>query len=106
MSEPRDEMLSEISDKLDTLIALMKIGNRDALEEYRQRISKDKVYQKIVEKLEEPLTYGALCKRVADDLSVAEITVRKKIAELKDMGLLKTVKKGREVYYEKSRLAD
>jgi DNA-binding transcriptional ArsR family regulator len=106
MSEPRDEMLSEISDKLDTLIALMKIGNRDALEEYRQRISKDKVYSKIMEKLEEPLTYGVLSKQVADELSVAEITVKKKTAELKDAGLLKTVKKGREVYYEKSGLVD
>ena len=84
----------------------MKIGNRDALNEYRQRISKDKVYVKIIEKLEEPLTYGALCKIVAEELSVAEITVRKKISELKDMGLLKTLKKGREVYYERSRLAD
>jgi DNA-binding transcriptional ArsR family regulator len=106
MSEPKDEMLSEISDKLDTLIALMKIGNRDALEEYRQRISKDKVCSKIMEKLEEPLTYGVLCKKVAEELAMAEITVRKKISELKDMGLLKTVKKGREVYYEKSGLVD
>ena len=106
MSEPRDELLSEISDKLDTLIALMKIGNRNALEEYRQRISDDKVYSKIMETLQEPLTHGDLCKKVADELAMAEITVRKKIAELKNWGLLKTVKKGREVYYEKSGLVD
>ncbi len=106
MSEQSNETLSEISEKLDTLIALMKISNQDALEKYRQQISKDSVYSKIMEKLEEPLTYGLLSKQVAEELAVAEITVKKKISELKDMGLLKTVRKGREVYYEKSGLVD
>ena|SRR2546430_534437 len=102
-----DETLSEISEKLDTLIALTKISNRIALEEYRQQISKDKVYAKIMEKLEDgSLTYGVLSKQVADELAVAEITVKKKLSELKDMGLLKTVRKGREVQYEKSGLVD
>jgi len=99
-------MLLEISEKLDTLIALMKISNQDALEKYKQRITNDKVHSKIMETLEEPLTYGDLTKRVADGLAMAEITVRKKIAELKNWGLLKAVKKGREVYYEKSGLVD
>jgi predicted transcriptional regulator len=106
MSEQSNETLSEISEKLDTLIALTRIANRTALEEYRQQITKDKVYSKIMEKLDEPLTYGALSKIVADELAVAEITVKKKIAELKDMGLLKTAKKGRESYYERSGLVD
>jgi DNA-binding transcriptional ArsR family regulator len=106
MPEQSNEILSEISEKLDTLIALTKIANRTALEQYRQQISKDKVYSKIMEKLEEPLTYGVLSKQVAEELTIAEITVKKKIAELKDMGLLKTAKKGREVYYEKSGLVD
>jgi Mn-dependent DtxR family transcriptional regulator len=73
MPEQSNEILSEISEKLDTLIALTRI---------------------------------VLSKQVADELAIAEITVKKKIAELKDMGLLKTVKKGREAYYEKSGLVD
>jgi len=106
MSDQSNEILIEISEKLDTLISLTKIANRDRLEQYRKQISNDKVYSKIMEKLEESLTYGALSKQVADELTIAEITVKKKIAELKEMGLLKTVKKGREVYYEKSGLVD
>lgn len=104
MSEDMNKLLAEISDKLDKLVALMKISNRDALERYKQQISKDKVLARIMEKLQEPLTYTDLSKQVAEELAVAEITVKKKISELKDAGLLKTVRSGREVYYENSGL--
>jgi DNA-binding transcriptional ArsR family regulator len=106
MSKHTNETLSEISEKLDMLIALMKISNQDAIKLYRQQISKDNVCSRIMEKLEEPLTYGVLSKQVAEELAVAEITVKKKISDLKDAGLLKTVRKGREVLYEKSGLVD
>jgi len=47
-----------------------------------------------------------LAKKVAEETGAAEITVKKKISTLKEMGFLTTRREGREVYYENSGLFD
>jgi DNA-binding transcriptional ArsR family regulator len=106
MSQKESEQLAEISRKLDQLIALLKIGSRKTLEEYKRQLQQDKVYLRILEITNSPLSYSDIVKRSHEELGVAEITVKKKIAELKAMGLLIAIRKGREVYYENSGILD
>jgi biotin operon repressor len=98
--------LAEISRKLDQLIVLMKMSNRAALEEYRNRLERDRVYVRILEASDESLSYTGLSKKLSEELGVAEITVKRKIADLKEMGLLVTTRKGGEVFYVNSGLLD
>ncbi len=98
--------LTEISRKLDQLIVLLKLSNRAVLSEYKRQLERDKVYTRILEIADSSLSYSDICKKLHDELDVAEITVKKKISELRAMGLLIAVRKGREVYYENSGLLD
>jgi biotin operon repressor len=98
--------LAEISRKLDQLIVLLKLSNRSVLNEYKRQLEKDKVYVRILEIADSSLSYSDICKKLHDELAVAEITVKKKIAELRTMGFLIATRKGREVYYENSGLLD
>ena len=105
MSEENTKLLKEISRKLDQLIILMKLSNRTTLEDIKKKIERDRVAFKIMEISDGSLSYSAMSKKISENLGVAEITVKKKIAELKEMGALMPVRKGREVYYE-NRLID
>jgi len=100
------EVLKEISKKLDQMLILSKLSNRDTLEEFKKKIRGDKVFGKILDFSDGSLTSSDLQKKVAKKMGVAEITVRKKISELREMGFLVAKKEGREVYYEKSDLFD
>jgi biotin operon repressor len=104
LSEEIINILREISKKLDQLIVLIKLSNRAALEDIRRRIERDKVALQILESADGSLSYSAMSKKISETLGVAEITVKKKISELKEMGVLVAVRKGKEVYYEKSEL--
>jgi len=99
-------ILKEISHKLDQLIVLSKLTNRKALEDYRKEIQRDPVFSRILDSADGSLTYSNLSKKVSEDLSVADITVKKKISTLKEMGFLITRREGREVYYENSGLLE
>jgi len=98
------ETLKEISRKLDHLIILTKLGNLDIIAEYKSKIRGDKVFGKILDYSDGSLSYSDLCEKVSKELGVAEITVMKKISELKEMGFLVTERRGRKVYYDTSGL--
>jgi len=98
------KLLKEISHKLDQLIILTKLSSLDIIEKYKTRIRDDKVLAKILDYSDGSLSYSKLCEKVSKELGVAEITVMKKVSELKEMGFLVTERKGREVYYAKSGL--
>ena len=106
MSEESTKVLRDISRKLDHLIILMKLSNQRVLEEFKKKIERDKIVLKILENADGSLSYSAMSKKVSEDLGVAEITVKKKISELKEMGILMSVRKGKEVYYENSGLLE
>jgi len=77
-----ESTLKEISTKLDTIAALLKISNLEKLEKFRHDISKDKVNAKIIQLSDGTKNYSALAKQIADELQVSEINVKKKIADL------------------------
>ena len=104
MKSEEIELLREMSRKLDLLVTLLKLSNRDVLERFKKEVRKDRVATKILELADEPITYSDLVRKVATETGAAEITVKRKISRLKEMGFLMSRRKGREVYYENSGL--
>jgi DNA-binding transcriptional ArsR family regulator len=98
------EILKEISLKLDQLIILTKLSNLDTIARYKAKVHGDRVFAKILDYSDRSLSYSDLCEKISEELSVAEITVMKKISELKEMGFLVTQRKGKQVYYGQSGL--
>jgi DNA-binding transcriptional ArsR family regulator len=98
------KILKEISNKLDQLIILTKLNSLDIIKKYKVAIRRDTIAAKILDYSDGSLSYSKLVEKTSKELGVAEITVMKKISELRDMGFLVTERKGREVYYDKSGL--
>jgi len=98
------ETLKEISRKLDQLIILAKLANLDIIAEYSKKIRGDKVAAKILDYSDGSMSYSEISEKVSSELGVAEITVRKKITNLREMGFLVTERRGRQVYYDTSGL--
>lgn len=98
------EALKEISRKLDQLIILTKLGNLKVIEDYKSRIRGDNIAAKILDYSDGTLSYSGISEKVSTELGVAEITVKKKIADLKQMGFLTTERRGKQVYYTNSGL--
>jgi len=110
MDEEEKELLRQIVgkldklEKLDTLIALSKLSNRSTLDEIQRNLERDKVAMRILELSDGTVTYSNLAKQVHDETGVAEITVKKKMSDLKSMGLITSRRDGKETYYESTGL--
>jgi biotin operon repressor len=104
MSEDIKLLLEEISGKLDEIITLLMLSNLRELRKVKAEIMKDKIAKAIISNADGTVSYSDLAKQIAEDLGVAEITVKKKISDLKSMGILIGQRKGREVFYEVSTL--
>lgn len=98
------DTLKEISRKLDQLIILTKLSNLDIIAEYKAKARGDKVLGKILDYSDGSLGYSELCEKISKELGVAEITVMKKISQLKEMGFLVTERRGKKVHYATSGL--
>jgi len=98
------EILKEISYKLDQMIILTKLGSQDIIEKHKAKVRGDKVFAKIISYSDGTSSYSELCEKISKELGVAEITVMKKLSELKEMGFLVTERKGKQVYYKSSGL--
>ena len=93
----------EIVERLDQLIAIMKLSNADKLDQYRKEIKKDVVSQAILDLVSnEPLDYSTLSEKVADKTGKSERTVKSRIAELSDKKILTTKREGRKTFYYNS----
>lgn len=104
MEKSEAAILKEIVHKLDQLIILLKLSNRDILNKFKKEIQRDRILAKILELADGTLTYSDLSKKVSDEMGVADITVKKKISRLREMGFLIARREGRLVYYENSGL--
>jgi DNA-binding transcriptional regulator PaaX len=98
------DILKEISHRLDQLIILTKLNSMETIEKYKAMVRGDKVSSKILDYSDGSLSYSDLCEKVSKELGVAEITVRKKVSNLKEMGFLVTEREGKRVYYTTSGL--
>ena len=97
-------LLREISEKLDSIITLLILSNRTELDKIRENLKKDKIAELLISKADGTLSYSDLVRKVAKKLQIAEITVKRKISELKSLGVLVGYRKGREVFYRVSSL--
>lgn len=75
-----------ISNQLDTIIALLKLTNRQALEQVRAEL--DDVSQAVLDAAAEPVVIGVLKKSVAKATQQSEKTVQRRIGDLVAMGAL------------------
>jgi DNA-binding transcriptional ArsR family regulator len=100
--ETEQDLLKSIESKLDILIALTRLSNRTAIDSFSASIRADPVYNKILELTETPTTYGNLSKSVAEATSTSEITVKRKLADLRSMGVINVRKGGGNAFYENS----
>lgn len=98
------EILREISRKLDQLIILTKLSNLDIIEKYKIKIRGDQVSARILDYSDGSMSYSNLSRRISEELGVAEITVKRKISDLREMGFLVGKRRGRQVYYVNSEL--
>jgi DNA-binding transcriptional ArsR family regulator len=96
------DILKSIESKLDILIALTRLSNRDKIESFSTPIRTDPIYSKILELTETPITYGDLSKAVAEATGTSEITAKRKISDLRSMGMINVRKEGGNAYYENS----
>ncbi len=103
MSSENDE-LKRMNFRLDQILSLLKIANGKTLEETRSKIQADKTAAKILELCSQPISYTELAKQVATQTAVAEITVKRRISELKESGILVADRQGKEVFYVDSGL--
>jgi len=101
-----ESTLKEISTKLDTIAALLKISNLEKLEKFKRDISKDKVNVKIIQLSDGTRNYSTLAKQIADELQVSEINVKKKISDLTKNSIIMPVRTGKESYYQTTGLLD
>jgi len=76
----------------------------DIINQYKTDIRNDPVSAKILDYSDGTLSYSQIYKTVSKKLGVAEITVMKKMSDLREKGFLVTERKGREVFYDKSGL--
>lgn len=104
MSEDTISLLEEISRKLDSIIALLTLANRAELQKVKEELRKDKIAEAIISKADGTVSYSDLSKNVAEELGVAEITVKKKLSDLKSQGIIIGHRRGRGVFYQVSAL--
>jgi hypothetical protein len=77
---------SEITERLDSIIALMKLTNRERLEAERAKL--DEVSKALLDATDVPAAVGALKKKVAQKTKQSEKTVQRRIGDLVAMGAL------------------
>lgn len=93
------ELLREINRKMDTLVALTKIGLSKKLEALTTEVKKDKVSQKILELADGSLSSGDLASKVHESIGISEITVKRRMSELSEKGLILPHRNGLKVFY-------
>lgn len=93
-----------IAARLDTLIALHRLTHRDALEAARNDILSDPVNREVLRRASKWVGAGSLQTTVARTTGASTRTVRDRLAELLDQGLLERRGGGPTTEYRSSGL--
>jgi hypothetical protein len=95
-----------IKNQLDTIISLLKLAHRDALNEVRRDLTSDDVPAALLEKTagDEPVGAGVLKEQVMKQTGQSDSTVKRRIAELVAMGALVKVGGGPTTAYKSTGL--
>lgn len=101
-----EEWLKSIDFKLGQLIALTKILNKDKVDLVRQKIAQDKEHSAILETCQQATSFSDVLSKVRGATGAAETTIKRRLAELREAGVVITSRQGKEVYYVDSGLFD
>jgi len=91
----------EVIDRLDQLIAITKLANKDKLDERKKQISNDEVSKAILELLESgPMDYSTLAEKTVEKSGKSLRTAQSRISELTDDKILvKRRESGKTIYF-------
>jgi len=98
--------LKDVVQRLDQLIALWKLTNRDLIRKIKNEIMKDEISRKILELADGSREYTLLAEEVAKLTGKTSRTVKSRIAELSEMGIIRGTRKKGKVYYETTGVLD
>lgn len=106
MSSMEEEWLKSIDFKLGQMVALTKLANKEKVSQIKQKLVEDKEHAKILEICQQPTSFSDILNQVGTATGAAEATVKRRLAELRELGALTTSRQGKEVYYVDSGLFD
>ena len=94
-----------IANRLDTIIALLKLAHRDTLAGIRNELLGDDASKALLERTEnDAIDAGTLKKEVAKETGESERTIQRRIADLVALGALAKEGAGRNVSYRSTGL--
>lgn len=97
-------MSDEIVERLDQLIAMFALVNKETLEQAASDIRADKVNASILDAAEDWIIAGELTTSASNSAKVSTRTVRNRIADLLTVGALKRDGSGPSVRYRSTGL--
>lgn len=99
-------MSAEITNRLDTIISLLKLAHREPLGEFRRELTEDPVSAAILAATagDEPVGAGVLKNKVMKATGESESTVKRRIAALVAMGALSKEGGGNTTAYKSTGL--
>lgn len=98
--------IRDVVDRLDTLIALMKLVYSEPIKQVREQITLDPVFRTILELADGTREYNVLAEEVARRTGRHVRTVKAKISKLLEMGAIRAVRQGKRVYYINTGILD
>jgi len=98
MSDPYTT--KDVVERLDQLIAIMKLSNAEKLGQYKDDIEKDDVAKAILDLVsDEPLDYSSLVENAARKTGRSESSIKRRIADLSDKKILVKKREGGKMLY-------
>jgi Fic family protein len=98
--------ISALEEKLDLLISLLRIAHREPLQSEHDAVLTDPISKAILDESGGWVSAGELQKAVAQKAKTSVPTVKRRIAELVERGLLKRVGGGAHVEYRTTGLIE
>jgi hypothetical protein len=90
----------DIVERLDQLIAIMKLSNAEKLNQYKTEIEKDDISQAILDLVsDEPLDYSTLVEKAAEKTGKSERSARRRIADMSNKKILVKKREGGKTLY-------
>ena len=100
------ELLKDISDKLTQLLILTRLENSKEIADFKEEIDNDPILQSILKLTDGTLSSANIKEKVKAQTGESERTITRRIATLMEKGALIAIRKGKEIYYDKSGLYD
>jgi hypothetical protein len=98
---------SRLEEKLDLLIALLRVAHREPLEDEREAIIADPINRAVLGVLARgPVDAGELKSRASAESKASKPTIERRIADLAARGVLKRSGSGAQVSYRLTGLVD